>query len=92
MLQRLDARLQDRIGCGEIRLADPQRDHILHRSDNIEEFANARWLKRGYPVGEIAFGHDFSLIGLEPFSAVGARGAPLLVYFWTMLQASFWIS
>ena len=54
-LQRADAGLQDRLGRGEIRLADAQRDDILHRGDDIKEFADAGGLERGYPVWRDSF-------------------------------------
>ena len=40
ILQRTDARLQDRFRAGEIGFADPQRNHVFHSGGNIKKFAN----------------------------------------------------
>ena len=40
-LQREDAGLADFPGCGEIRLAHPQRNHPLHGLGNVKVFADA---------------------------------------------------
>ena len=40
-LQRVDGVFADVPGGGEVRLADAQRDHVLHRADDVEEVADA---------------------------------------------------
>ena len=40
-LQGVDGVFADVPGGGEVRLADAQRDHVLHRADDVEEVADA---------------------------------------------------
>ena len=46
-----DGGFADMPGCVEVRLADAQADHVLHRRDDVEEVANAR--ARDVPDGGV---------------------------------------
>jgi hypothetical protein len=53
-IERTDARLQNVLGCLEIRLADAKRDDIVHGGNDVEEAADAGRLERQNTVGEIS--------------------------------------
>ena len=42
LFQGVDRRLADVPGRGEVRLADAQRDHVVHLRHDLEEIADAR--------------------------------------------------
>ena len=55
--QRVDAGLADHVGSDKVRLADAQRDDVLHRCSDVEEFADAGRGHGGHPAGD-SIGHE----------------------------------
>ena len=62
--QRSDAGLADHRRRDEIRLADAQRDDVLHRRGDVEEFADAGRRHSGHPARN-AIRHGFSFNGRD---------------------------
>ena len=57
LFQRVDGGFADVPGRVEIRLADAERDDVLHRLDDVEEIADARARDPAHVIGdEVALG------------------------------------
>ena len=70
-----DARLDDRLGSIEVGLPDAQADDVLHRGQDVEEAANARWRNRAHALGQCPVGQWAARrTGQDPWGRFGFQG------------------